>query len=243
MRGDEFVREVDEAVRQDRWATLWKRYGAFLIGGVLAIVLGAGGGMAWREYQRSARLSEADQYAAAVQLLQQNQPAEAAEAFALLADDADSGYAVLARLRAAEARALAGEREAKLETLQQLAQDDDLTPMYRDLSRLLAAQLQLDQGEAEAVAGELDELTGADQPWNHVALELKALVQMRTGDHTAARRTLTGLASDPATPVNLARRSAELLTALGGPVAEEPAEEGAGQAPEADRGADQEDAP
>lgn len=222
MRGDEFFREVDEAVRQERWLQLWNRFGAYLIAAALAIVIGVGGGMAWREYQRSSRLAQAEQYAEAVRLLEQNRPAEAADAFASLADGGTRGYALLARLRAAEARALAGEEEGRLEALQQLAEDGSLAPLYRDLSRMLTAQIELEQVDGEAVAARLEPLTGEGQPWTYSARELKALTQMRAGDTTAARRTLAELASDPAAPANLARRSAELLTALGGPVPDAP---------------------
>lgn len=226
MRGaDEFIREVDEAVRQERWLKLWKRYGSYIIGAALAIVLGTAAGVAWRQYQTSTRVDEARQYAAAIELLRQDRAAEAAEAFAALARDADSGYAVLARLRAAGARAEAGDREAKLEALRRLAESGEAAPMYRELGRLLAAQQQLDGGEADALAEQLSGLAGAGEPWRYSALELQALAQMRAGETLEARRTLTMLASDPGTPANLARRASELLEALGGAPAEEEAEQ------------------
>lgn len=216
MKADEFFREVDEAVRQERWLKLWKRYGSWIIGAALAIVLGAAAGVAWREYRSSARLSEATQYAQAVELLRQNRPAEAADAFAALAENADSGYAVIARLRAAEARAEAGNPEARLETLTRLA-DSDAAPVYRELARLLAAQQQLGQGELDALTQQLAGLTEVGEPWRHSALELQALAQMRAGETLEARRTLTDLLSEPGAPADLARRASELLEALGGP--------------------------
>ena len=216
MKADEFFREVDEAVRQERWLKLWKRYGSLIIGAALAIVLGAAAGVAWREYRSSARLSEATQYAQAVELLRQDRPAEAADAFAALAENADSGYAVIARLRAAEARAEAGNPEARLETLTRLA-DSDAAPVYRELGRLLAAQQQLGQGELDALTQQLAGLTEVGGPWRHSALELQALAQMRAGETLEARRTLTALLSEPGAPGDLARRASELLEALGGP--------------------------
>ena len=35
---DEFIREVDEAVRQDRWLKLWKQYGIYVAGVALAVI-------------------------------------------------------------------------------------------------------------------------------------------------------------------------------------------------------------
>jgi hypothetical protein len=216
VKADEFFREVDEAVRQERWLKLWKHYGGFIIGAVLAIVVGTAAGVAWREYRSSTRLSQAAEYAQAIELLRQDRSAEAADAFAALAEEADSGYAVLARLRAAEARAEAGDPEAKLETLTRLA-ESDAAPVYRELGRLLAAQQQLGQGEPGALAQQLAELTGPGEPWRYSALELRALAQMRAGETLEARRTLTALVSEPGAPANLAGRASELLEALGGP--------------------------
>ena len=74
-----------------------------MIGAALAVVVGTAAGVGWRAWQESQRQAEAERYMAATELLRQNRPAEAAEAFAALARESDSGYAVLARLQAAQA--------------------------------------------------------------------------------------------------------------------------------------------
>ena len=73
----------------------------------------------------SERLEEARRYVEAQQLLRDGKPAEAAAAFAALAEDASSGYRVLAQLRAAEAQAQAGDRAAASAALDRLAADGD----------------------------------------------------------------------------------------------------------------------
>lgn len=232
MKSSELIREVDEAVRQDRWLNLWKQYGPYLIGGVLAIVLGTAAGVGWREYQASERREEARHFAAAVELMQAGRSAEAAGAFAELAADADDGYAVLARLRAAEARARANDPAAKVTTLQELAENGDADKTYRALARLLAAQAQLDDADPDDVATQLAEFTEPGRTWRHSALELQALAHMRAGETMAAREKLTELVDDPSTPANLSQRASELLSALGGPV--DGAEE-AGAGPSSDQ--------
>ncbi len=223
MRGpvntDEFIREVDEAVRQDRWLGLWKQYGNYVIGAALAIVIGSAAGVGWRNYQESQRLEQARQFAAAQELLRAGRPAEAAEAFTALAEEADDGYALLARFQAAQARAEAGDADAPATTLARLAEDGDAETAYRDLARLLEAQRALDAADPDTVMAELEPLIASDSPWRHSALELRALAQLRAGDNEAARQTLQGLVEDPTTPPGLARRASELLNALGGPTA------------------------
>jgi hypothetical protein len=214
---DEFIREVDEAVRQDQWLKLWRQYGSYVIAAALAVVIGSAAGVGWRTWQEHERLEEARRYVAAQELLRDGKPAEAAAAFAALAEDASSGYRVLAQLRAAEAQAEAGDVNAAEAALERLAMSDDADPVYRSLGELLAAQHQFDDGQAAAPSAELEPLTGIESPWRYSALELRALGQMRSGDTVAARQTLDDLLADPLTPPNLARRAAELLAFLGGP--------------------------
>ena len=125
---DEFIREVDEAVRQDRWLRLWKHYGTYIVGGALAIVIGTGAGVAWRNWQESQRLEDARRYAAAEELLRQDRPAEAAAAFLALAEEAGGGYDVVARLRAAEAADRGRRAAAAAAALDRLAESDEAAP-------------------------------------------------------------------------------------------------------------------
>jgi hypothetical protein len=216
---DEFIREVDEAVRQDQWLKLWKQYGNYAVAAALAVVIGTAAGVGWRAWQASERLDDARRYAAAQELLRADKPAEAAAAFAALAEDAGGGYRVLARLRAAEAQAAAGDPAAATATLEQLAANDDALPVYRSLGELLATQRAFPDAEPTAVLAELEPLLGINDPWRHSALELRALAQMQSGDTAGARQTLDDLLADPLTPPQLGRRAAELLAFLGGPPA------------------------
>ena len=221
---DEFIREVDEAVRQEQWLKLWKRYGNYVVAAVLAVVIGTAAGVGWRTWQERARHDEARRYAAAQQLLSDDRPAEAAAAFEALAADAGSGYRVLARLRAAEARAAAGDPAAATALLEQLATNDEAEHRYRSLGELLATQRVAADADPSALLAQLEPLIGVDDPWRHSALELRALAQMRSGDTAAARQTLNDLLNDPLTPPDLGRRAGELLTSLGGPPADDAAE-------------------
>jgi hypothetical protein len=221
---DEFIREVDEAVRQEQWLKLWKQYGSYFVVAALAVVIGSAAAIGWRAWQEHQRLDEARRYAAAQRLLGDDKPAEAAAAFAALADDASSGYRVLARLRAAEAQAQAGDPAAATATLEQLAANQDADPVYRSLGELLAAQRDFADAQPSAALTELEPLVGINGPWRYSALELRALAQMQSGDTAGARQTLEDLLADPLTPPDLGRRAAQLLAFLGGaPATEQPA--------------------
>ena len=217
MKSDEFIREVDEELRRDRMAALWRRYGAWIIGAALAAVLGTAAGVGWRAWQDYSREQDARRFAAAERLLQQGQAAEAAVAFAELADGAGTGYGVLARLRAAEALSRAGDEAAAAATLEGLAGDRSVASPYRELGGVLAALREVDSADPRQLAERLEDHATAGDPWRYTARELYALSQIRAGDTEAARQTLTELVSEPGTPANLRRRAFELLASLGGP--------------------------
>jgi hypothetical protein len=202
------------------------------------VVIGSAAGVGWRAWQDSQRQAEAERYMAAVELLRQERPVEAAEALGALARDSSTGYAVLARLQAAQALGEAGDTAGKLNMLGQLTEDSATAVLYRDLGELLAAQEAFAAAGPDDLASQLARLTAADNPWRHSALELSALAQLRAGETETARATLTLLVEDPRTPPNLGRRAAELLSALGGPsdadIAEDAVAPGAGPAQEAE---------
>ena len=215
---DEFIREVDEAVRQDRWLELWKQYNVYIVGVALAVVIGSAGSVGWQSYQQSQRAANAKALADATTLLAQDKPAEAAAAFVALAESAGGGVAVVARLRAAEAEKQAGNGEAKLALLDGLAGDGDVAPLYQRLANLLAQQESFNDSDAEAMITELDRAAAPDNPWRASLMELKAIAQMKAGRTEEARATLETLLEGEGMPANLQRRANELLSALGGPL-------------------------
>ncbi|NJO38410.1 MAG: hypothetical protein HC871_13415, partial [Rhizobiales bacterium] len=91
---DGFIREVDEAVRQDRWLAVWNLYSTPIIGAALAVIVGTAAGVGWQNYQASQRAANARALADATALLQEK-PAEAADAFEALAGQVGGGMAVV----------------------------------------------------------------------------------------------------------------------------------------------------
>ncbi len=215
---DEFIREVDEAVRQDRWLAVWKRYNTYIVGATLAVVIGTVAGVGWRSYQESQRAADARELAGATALLADEKPAEAAGAFDALAERAGGGVGVVATLRAADAHKQAGDVDTKLARLDDLAKNGDAASLYRRLAELLAVQESFDGGDADTLIGEIDRAATPDNPWRASLTELKAIAEMKAGRTEEARATLEGLLDAEGTPANLARRAGELLAALGGPI-------------------------
>lgn len=74
---DALFREVDEELRHEQMASLWKKYGGVVIAAALAVVLSVAGYQGWKYWQNSVREDEAARYQAALTLLEQGDTQEA----------------------------------------------------------------------------------------------------------------------------------------------------------------------
>ena len=212
----DIFREVDEDLRHERYLKLWRRWRYWLLGvGVLAL----GGAVAYviiADAQESARQADGRQFAAAIAGIEAGRGSEAVERLAMLAADSDTGYAALARLGEADARARRGDITGAVQTYDLLAGDSGIDPFYRDLGALLAAQRMVDRAPVAELNQRLAPLLASHSPWRPLAAEISAIAEMRAGNEEAARALYAELVSDPAAPLGLRRRAAELLMSLGG---------------------------
>lgn len=215
---DTLIREVDEDLRRDRLAQLWKRYGSLLVGLVIVLVLAVAGYQGWRSYQRSAHADASRRLAEAARLVATD-PTAAAQAFTEVAEDGPSDIALLARLRAADAMVRHGDRAGALDAYQKLAESTS-DPLYGSLGTLFRAILVLEQPQAnlaalETVSAELAPLTAADQPWRYTAQEILAAVAFERGDRAKAKEILDAMRNDPLAPSEARARAGQVLTQSG----------------------------
>lgn len=216
MKSEEFVREVDEELRREQLAILWRRYGAWIVALAVLVVLATAGKVGWDHWQRQRLEAEAARFAAAEEALAADRHAEAAQAFAAIAADSVPGLAALARLKEAEARLAAQDPQGAAAALEALAESGIDDPILRDLGAVLAAAREIDAGDPAALKARLDPLVNGESPWRHQAQELLAVLAIRTGDLEEARRLLRGLAEAAGVSPSQQSRARELLDAIGG---------------------------
>ena len=211
--GDLLIQEVDEELRHEQYRELWKRYGHYVVGAVVGIVLVVAGYQGWQGWQTKLRQQEAAQFSAAQALAMSGKTAEAAEALAKLAADSQTGYGVVAQLNRAQLLAATGDAAGALATYQQIV-ESKAPAEYRDLAVLKASLLALDNGDLSSLEPKLAGLTGADNPWRYSAIEVQALIARKKGDTAQAVTLFKQLADDPQAPRGLRTRATEMLAAL-----------------------------
>lgn len=213
-RVSDLFREVDEELRRDRAVELWKRYGSYVLGAAVALVVGTGAYVAWRDYNRNQAEMFGERFFAAASQSSQSGGDKAAT-FDEFARSAPSGYAALARLREAALRAEAGDADAALKIYDQLADDGGAPQEFRDVAKLLAALHRVARIEPGELDRQLAPLRASDSPWRFSAMEIAALAVARAGDAGKARELYAQIADDPAAPAGLRARAAEMIATLG----------------------------
>ncbi len=210
--------EVDEELRADRAQQFLKRYGTWIAGAMMLVVLGVAGQQGWRwwENRKAAQAAEAFLAAGAAAALPTTDAKVAAEAFTALLPEAPAGYRTLARLRAAALTATAGDTAAALAQWDALSKDTGTEALYRDLASLLWGLHALGTVEPAQIEQRLAPLAVPTNPWHASVQEVRALAALQRGDQAAARQGLQALANDVTAPQGVRERAGRLLAGLGG---------------------------
>lgn len=212
---DSLLREIDEELRQEKFAKLWKRFGGYILAGAVVLVLAVAGYQGWRAWDLKTRMAASDRFVAALAQLGDGKTEEARKAFDGLAADADAGYALLARLREASTLADSGDRAGAAKMFDEIAADSGTSEMFRDLATIQSVLLSIDGGDAAALNARLAPLAAKENPWRFNAQELMGLIAQRQGDVAKAKEIYQTLSQDPTAPTGVRSRAMELLAALG----------------------------
>ncbi|HEX6980949.1 MAG TPA: tetratricopeptide repeat protein [Alphaproteobacteria bacterium] len=207
----DLFQEVDEELRRDRAVELWKRYGNYVIGAALALVVGTAAYVGWRDYTLRQRAEMGERFFAAATM----DSSRASAAFAEIGTEGSAGFAVLARFRDAALKAEAGDRDAAVAIYRGIAADGGISAELRSAAELLANLHALESLEPAELDRQLEALEAANNPWRHMALELAALAAARVGETAKARELYTKIADDPLAPAGMRARAAEMLSILG----------------------------
>lgn len=216
LEQDSLFKEIDEDLRQEHYAKLWKKYGNFVIGAAILFVLAVGGHQAWKAYDLSRRTTSSNLLVGALKAARTGKTEEAGAILAKLADEGTAGYALLARFNQAALLAKSSGPAAAAEAYGRISGDGDVDPLFRDLATVLSVLHDIDRGDAGQLSGRLTPLLQTSNPWRHSAKELTALLARKSGDMKRARALFRELTDDGSAPPGIRARAAEMSAILGG---------------------------
>ena len=230
MSNENIIREIDEELRSDRARNLWRRFGPYVIGAAVAIVLIVAAKEGWDWWQNSNSAQSSDQFYSALQLADGTDADAAKQALDAVIAGNHGGYPTLARFR--EAALLASQSK----TAEAVAAYDALSTSesnahIRELALVLAANLLVDGGDVAQVEQRVGGLVGATSPMRNAAREAIGLVKYKAGDLAGARQSFEDAANDPQASQELRTRINIYLAQLTAEGAAAPAAEAAANAP------------
>ena len=205
----DIFQEIDEDLRQDKVARLWKAYGKYLVALAVFIILVIAGYRFIEHKNEKNREQTSELYELASETGRSGDKKAAIE---LLSDemfDENRGYSIISKLKKAALAKSNNDLEGTEIVLKEIITNEDIPLYLRDLARL-----KLFASDSDNNSSQLEVLIEEEGPWKFLALELKGGIQLEGGNLKEARSIFKELTDDANTPNNLRRRASEILKAL-----------------------------
>jgi len=216
LSDESLFREVDEDVRQEQYKKLWSRYGNLIVAGCALVIIAVAGYKGWEFWQVRQAEAAAETFFSAAKLAGSGKVEDAAKQFESIGHD---GFAMLARIREANALADQGKAAEAVKIYDAVAADAAVGPALRDLARVRAALALGDSASPADLEARLKGFDEASSPWRHTAREIMAAAFWRNKDYSATDKQVQAILADPETPQGIRQRAtllADLLVPLAG---------------------------
>ena len=212
---DVFMREVDEALREDQLKTAMTRYGVVAGIAVVGLLLALGGWLWWREHQQAVAGEQGEKYMIALDQVEAGQLAPATAALRPLMDEGAAGARTAATLMQAGIALEQGRKAEAAKLYAGIAADDAMPQPYRDLATIRAVAIDFDNLPPAAVIARLKPLAVPGNAWFGSAGELVGAAYLKQGRNDLAGPLFAQIAKDPKVPESLRNRTRQMSGLLG----------------------------
>jgi hypothetical protein len=188
----DFVEEVEERLRAERYANFANRWLPWIVAAIAAVVIGWLGVWGWRTWQDGNIGRASVTYDSAMNEMASGDQTGAFTALAPLAKDGPAGYRSLALMAQADIR-LGADKASEAAALYDQAAKAAPNAIFRDLARLRAAQALMDTAPYAQIQTRLQPLIGEKKPYDLLAREALAIAKIQAGKLQEARGDLNAL--------------------------------------------------
>lgn len=209
-----FMREVDDALRQDQLETFLRRYGKPLLALIVIGLLAFAGYLYWHHRQKGAAEANAEQLVLALDDLDAGNAAAAQKKLAPLAAG-DGGEAIMAQLTQAGIALEQGKSDQAARLYSEVARNDDAPQPLRDLATVREVAAAYDKLPPQTVVDRLSTLAQPGSPWFGVAGEMVGIAYLKQGKTKQAGPLFVNIAKDKTQPDGLRARVRQLAGELG----------------------------
>lgn len=211
---DAFIREVDDAVRQDRLMWVWKRFGRWIVAAVILGLIAFGGWLYWDHYSRQASGEVAEKAQKVILEVSRHETPDA-QALKTLESARQPGYRAIAMLTDAGVAAQKGDLKKAAALYGEIAENKDVAQPYRDLATVRQVALSFDAMKPQQVIDKLKALAIEGNPWFGSAGEMTAIAYMKMGKKDVAGPLFATIANDEKVPQTIRSRARQMAGLLG----------------------------
>ena len=208
------MREVDDALRQDKLQTFMLRYGKLLLAVIVVGLLAFAAFLYWEHRQKLAAQTDAEQLILALDDLDAGNAAAAQQKLAPLANG-DGGNAIMAQLAQAGIALEKGQTDQAATLYGKVARDSAAPQPLRDLATVREVAAGFDKLPPQTVIDRLSALAQPGNPWFGVAGELVGMAYLKQDKPKQAGPLLAKIAKDKTQPEGLRARTRQLAGQLG----------------------------
>ena len=212
---DVFLREVDDALRQDDALDVLKRYGKPIAAVVVLGLAAFAGALLWNTTQERKAGEHGEQLTLALDELEQGRIEPAAAKFAELAKTSRDGTKVAAQLMQAGMALQKGKREEAVRAYAAVAADTGAPGPYRDLAAVREVAANFDTMPPQQVIDRLKRLAVPGNAWFGSAGELVGAAYLKQNRQDLAGPLFAAIARDKETPESLRNRARQMAGLLG----------------------------
>ena len=209
------LREVDEAVRQDQLGSVAKRYGWWMVGGLVLALAAFGGYLFWSDRREKQLEQHSEQLVTTLDKIEAGQVDQSADDLAELADSGDTATAYSAKMARAGVALRQNRRQEAVAIFDEIAEDDDAPQPYRDLATIRSVAARFEELQPQQVIDRLKPLATPGNPWFGSAGELVGMAYLKQGKTNLAGPLFAAIAKDDDVPQTLRSRTRQLAGLLG----------------------------
>ena len=208
---DEFLEEVQNDIRQEKYLQLWKKYGTYVTGGVTAIIAAVALYTFWQNYSHKKQMQLSDQFLTAQNFIYQGKFEEAEAVLNNLSAGDTKAYGYMRDLQKAALNLASNNSEKHQQAVtayEQLMKNTKLPEYVRDIARMMLAKVMIVQGKpVEEVQTTLDPLLKEGQAWRFFALELMSQYHFKLGNKEKALEGFAEIARSQNVPEGIMLRA------------------------------------
>lgn len=223
--------EIEQDLRREQASKLWEKYGIYIAGLALAVILITAAIVGWRAWQESRNAAASDRFDAVVAEAAKQKPEEAAKTLGDFASGTTRAYAAMARMHQAAYLLQAGDEKAAVAAYDEIAGQSGLPDIIKGLARIKAGLLVVDTASYDELNARLSSLNETDSPWRNNARELLGLSAYKAGKYAEAAVSFGSIVADPSASAGL-RDRAHVMQALLSPHLPQPEADKAEDKPE-----------